>query len=90
MEVSSKPSIAWHLLACWQQLVRREAWCRAAAGNEAAQLVCNNSTCRVVLMYPRGASQVQCSLCGTINCAMAVSPTHQTSAWLASCRRLET
>ncbi len=76
MEVSSKPSIVWHLLACWQQLVRREAWCRAAAGNEAAQLVCNNSTCRVVLMYPRGASQVQCSLCGTINCAMAVSPTH--------------
>jgi LSD1 subclass zinc finger protein len=24
-------------------------------------------------MYPRGASQVQCSMCGTVNCALAVS-----------------
>lgn len=37
-----------------------------------AQLVCSSPTCRVVLMYPRGASQVQCSICGTVNCAMAV------------------
>ncbi len=39
-----------------------------------AQLVCTNQNCRVVLMYPRGASQVQCSVCHTINCAAAVSP----------------
>lgn len=39
-----------------------------------AQLVCSSPTCRVVLMYPRGASQVQCSICGTVNCAMAVTP----------------
>jgi LSD1 subclass zinc finger protein len=37
-----------------------------------AQLVCSSPACRVVLMYPRGASQVQCSICGTVNCAMAV------------------
>lgn len=44
------------------------------AGGEMAQLVCTNQNCRVVLMYPRGASQVQCSVCHTINCAAAVSP----------------
>ena len=37
-----------------------------------AQLVCTNQNCRVVLMYPRGATQVQCSVCHTINCAVAV------------------
>ena len=41
-------------------------------GGDMAQLVCSSPTCRVVLMYPRGASQVQCSICGTVNCAMAV------------------
>lgn len=43
------------------------------AGSDMAQLVCNNPQCRVVLMYPRGASQVQCSVCGNLNCAMQVS-----------------
>ena len=42
-------------------------------GGDMAQLVCSSPTCRVVLMYPRGASQVQCSICGTVNCAMAVT-----------------
>jgi LSD1 subclass zinc finger protein len=32
-----------------------------------AQLSCTNAHCRVQLMYPRGAVQVQCSLCGTLN-----------------------
>ena len=39
-----------------------------------AQLVCSSPQCRVVLMYPRGAERVQCSICGTTNCAIAVSP----------------
>lgn len=39
-----------------------------------AQLVCTNPQCTVVLMYPRGANQVQCSVCGHINDAMAVGP----------------
>ena len=39
---------------------------------DTAQLCCTNAQCRVVLMYPRGASQVQCSLCGTLNCAAQV------------------
>ena len=42
------------------------------AGNS-AQLTCNNPQCRVTLQYPRGASQVQCSLCNTINTAIDVS-----------------
>ena len=42
------------------------------AANNSAQLACSNPQCRVVLMYPRGASQVQCSLCGTINNSMQV------------------
>lgn len=37
-----------------------------------AQLVCSSPNCRVVLMYPRGAARVQCSICGTMNCAIAV------------------
>ena len=37
-----------------------------------AQLVCTNPQCTVVLMYPRGANQVQCSVCGHVNDAMAV------------------
>ena len=45
----------------------------AGAGGDMAQLVCNNPQCRVVLMYPRGASQVQCSVCGNLNCAMQAS-----------------
>lgn len=32
-----------------------------------AQLSCTNPQCRAQLMYPRGASQVQCSLCSTLN-----------------------
>jgi LSD1 subclass zinc finger protein len=32
-----------------------------------AQLTCTNPACRVALMYPRGAAQVQCSLCATLN-----------------------
>ena len=32
-----------------------------------AQLCCSNAQCRVVLMYPRGAGQVQCSVCGNLN-----------------------
>lgn len=42
------------------------------AGNNSAQLACSNPQCRVVLVYPRGASQVQCSLCGTVNNSMGV------------------
>ena len=44
-----------------------------------AQLVCTNPQCTVVLMYPRGANQVQCSVCGHVNDAMAVSPPTGTS-----------
>lgn len=32
-----------------------------------AQLCCSNAQCRVVLLYPRGAGQVQCSVCGNLN-----------------------
>ena len=46
----------------------------AAAGPHMAQLVCTNAQCTVVLMYPRGAAQVQCSVCGHVNDAMAVRP----------------
>lgn len=35
--------------------------------SDMAQLSCSNPQCRVQLMYPRGAQQVQCSLCGTLN-----------------------
>lgn len=38
-----------------------------------AQLVCTNAQCTVVLMYPRGANQVQCSVCGHVNDAMAAN-----------------
>lgn len=38
------------------------------AGSEMAQLVCGG--CRTPLMYVRGASSVQCSLCHTVNLAM--------------------
>lgn len=38
-----------------------------------AQLVCSSPACRVVLMYPRGAARVQCSLCGAVNCAVAAN-----------------
>ncbi|EIE25618.1 hypothetical protein COCSUDRAFT_83625, partial [Coccomyxa subellipsoidea C-169] len=44
-----------------------------AGGGDMAQLVCSNTSCRVVLMYPRGASQVQCSMCSTVNCAHAAN-----------------
>lgn len=47
-------------------------WRYCHAGNS-AQLTCNNPHCRVTLQYPRGASQVQCSLCNTINTAIDVS-----------------
>eukprot|EP00192_Tetraselmis_astigmatica_P025635 CAMPEP_0117665306 /NCGR_PEP_ID=MMETSP0804-20121206/9737_1 /TAXON_ID=1074897 /ORGANISM="Tetraselmis astigmatica, Strain CCMP880" /LENGTH=143 /DNA_ID=CAMNT_0005472705 /DNA_START=779 /DNA_END=1210 /DNA_ORIENTATION=+ len=41
-----------------------------------AQLVCNG--CCVLLMYPRGASSVQCSRCSAVNCAVPASqPQHQ-------------
>ena len=42
------------------------------AGNDMAQLVCSRPSCRVLLLYPRGATQVQCSMCSMINCALAV------------------
>ncbi len=32
-----------------------------------AQLTCTNPRCRVTLTYPRGASQVHCAMCGTLN-----------------------
>ena len=38
-----------------------------------AQLTCSNQTCRLPLMYPRGARQVQCSICGTLNDSMAAN-----------------
>ena len=38
-----------------------------APSNDMAQLACTNPHCRCQLMYPRGALQVQCSLCGTLN-----------------------
>ena len=47
-------------------------WRYCHAGNS-AQLTCSNPHCRVTLQYPRGASQVQCSLCNTINTAIDVS-----------------
>ena len=63
------------------------AW-RPCAGGEMAQLVSTNQNCRVVLMYPRGASQVQCSVCHTINCAAAVRALPAPfSLRVPSCRR---
>ncbi len=53
-----------------------------------AQLVCTNQNCRVVLMYPRGASQVQCSVCHTINCAAAVRPLTTSTPCPCSCSRM--
>lgn len=38
-----------------------------------AQLTCSNQSCRLPLMYPRGARQVQCSVCGTLNDSMAAN-----------------
>jgi LSD1 subclass zinc finger protein len=38
------------------------------AGTEMAQLECGG--CRTLLMYIRGASSVQCSVCNTVNLAM--------------------
>jgi len=38
-----------------------------------AQLTCSNQGCRLPLMYPRGARQVQCSVCGTLNDSMAAN-----------------
>ena len=37
-----------------------------------AQLVCSRPSCRVLLLYPRGAQQVQCSMCSMINSANTV------------------
>ena len=48
------------------------AYLHVATGSQMAQLVCTNAQCTVVLMYPRGANQVQCSVCGHVNDAMAV------------------
>lgn len=45
----------------------------ALAGNDMAQLTCTNQSCRLPLMYPRGARQVQCSVCGTLNDSMAAN-----------------
>ncbi len=42
--------------------------CAACAGTEMAQLECGG--CRTLLMYIRGASSVQCSVCNTVNLAM--------------------
>ena len=67
--------IVWML----KTLLRYMATC--FAGDHSAQIACSNPQCRVVLMYPRGASQVQCSLCHTINNAMGVS----TCLLVASC-----
>lgn len=38
-----------------------------SGGPDMAQLSCTNPQCRAQLMYPRGASQVQCSLCSALN-----------------------
>ncbi|KAL6780256.1 LSD1 [Auxenochlorella protothecoides x Auxenochlorella symbiontica] len=37
------------------------------AAQDMAQLTCTNPRCRVTLTYPRGASQVHCAMCGTLN-----------------------
>ena len=42
------------------------------AGSDMAQLVCSRQSCRVLLLYPRGAQQVQCSMCSMINSANTV------------------
>ena len=55
--------------------------CWLCAGNDMAQLVCSRPSCRVLLLYPRGATQVQCSMCSMINRALAVRPL-LTSAFL--------
>lgn len=47
--------------------------CCALADGQ-AQLLCSNLRCRTMLTYPRGARQVQCSVCSTISCAAAVRP----------------
>jgi LSD1 subclass zinc finger protein len=36
-----------------------------------SQIYCSNRNCRVLLMYPQGASSVHCSLCGTVTPAHA-------------------
>ena len=38
-----------------------------AGAPDMAQLSCSNPGCRVQLMYPRGAAQVQCSVCSTLS-----------------------
>lgn len=44
------------------------------AAQDMAQLTCTNPRCRVTLTYPRGASQVHCAMCGTLNDAAQVGP----------------
>ena len=63
------------------RLVAPDALMLPAAGPNMAQLVCTNPQCTVVLMYPRGAAQVQCSVCGHVNDAMAVRALPQLSLW---------
>jgi len=36
-----------------------------------SQIYCSNRNCRVLLIYPQGASSVHCSLCGTVTPAQA-------------------
>jgi LSD1 subclass zinc finger protein len=56
-------------------------WFLAAVGGQ-AQLVCSNARCQTLLTYPRGANQVQCSVCSTISPAQAVSGS---AMYLVSC-----
>lgn len=59
--------------ACWCLFVPRTTYIYViTAGPDYAKVACSNIHCRVVLMYPRGAPQVQCSLCGTITNAQQV------------------
>ena len=59
-----------HMLSVYVLYIIVQRLC--IAGSNSAQLTCSNPQCRVMLMYPRGASQVQCSLCGTVNNSMEV------------------
>lgn len=45
-------------------------------GPDSAQLVCSH--CRMLLVYPRGAGMVQCSICQTLNPANQVSKRQKT------------
>lgn len=69
----SRVSILPYFSGEWPHSRPKSQLCCARADGQ-AQLLCSNLRCRTMLTYPRGARQVQCSVCSTISCAAAVRP----------------